>query len=112
VLTIKTPTTFPVGAITQVTVTATLLADPATGFQPIDSVGFAIAGNSARTTPVTLGKNVKYQLNLHLQMTGSQNGTQYAPKVLITVTYSGFTTTYYQYKVPVKIYAGSGAGPN
>jgi len=112
VLTIKTPAAFPDGTVTQVTVTASLLADPATGFQPINQAGFDTVGGSARTTPVTLATTTKRQLNLYLRMTGSQSGTQYVPSVVITVTYSGFTTTYYQYTVPVKIYAGSGAGPN
>ena len=112
ILTIKTPTAFPDGSITQVTVTATTLADVATGFQPIDSVGFATIGGGSRTTPVTLGKNGKYQMNVHLQMNGCTSGKQYIPTVVITVTYTGFTTTYYQYNVPVKIYAGTGTGPN
>jgi hypothetical protein len=112
VLTIKTPTAFPDGSITQVTVTATTLADVVTGFQPIDSVGFATIGGGARTASVTLGKNVKYQMNVHLNMNGCSSGKQYIPTVVITVTYAGYAGTYYQYNVPVKIYAGSGTGPN
>jgi type II secretory pathway pseudopilin PulG len=112
VLTIHTPATFPVGTLTQVTVTATRVADPATSFQPIDSAGFATIGSGSRTASVPLGKNVKYQLNVHLQMNGSTSGKQYIPTVVITITYTGFTTAYYQYTVPMKIYAGSGAGPN
>jgi hypothetical protein len=112
VLTIKTPSTFPDGTVTQVTVTASLQADPATGFQPMDKAGFDTIGQTSQTSVVTLAADTKYQLNVHLQMSGSQSGTQYVPRVLITVTYTGFTTTYYQYSVPVKIYAGNGAGPN
>jgi hypothetical protein len=111
-LTIKTPSAFPVGTVTQVTVTATRQADPATGFQPITQAGFDTVGGTARTSPVTLGVTTKRQMNVRLSMDGSHWGTQYVPSVLITVTYSGFTTTYYQYSVPVKIYAGNGAGPD
>jgi hypothetical protein len=112
VATIKTPATFPDGSVTQVTVTATVIADAATGFQPFDSYGFATIGGGSRTASVTLGKGVKYQLNLHTRMNGSTAGKQYIPTVVITITYTGFTTAYYQYKVPVKVYAGTGAGPN
>jgi hypothetical protein len=112
VITIKTPATFPDTTVTSVTVTASLLADSTTGKQPISAIGFAASGSTGRTNPVTLGRGVKDQLNLRVSVTGLTSNTLYVPTVKITVTFTGFTTAYYVYSIPVKVYYGSGAGPN
>jgi hypothetical protein len=111
VITIKTPTTFPETTVTSVTVTASLVADPTTGGQPISAIGFAASG-SGRTNPVTLGRGVKDQLNLRVSVDGLTMNTLYVPTVKITVTFTGFTTAYYVYSIPVKVYYGNGAGPD
>ena len=112
VITIKTPAAFPDAAVTSVTVTASLVADVTTGKQPINSVGFAAVGGTGRTSPVTLAKGAKDQLNLRVSVTGLTLNTLYVPTVKITVTFTGFTTAYYVYSIPVKVYYGTGAGPN
>jgi hypothetical protein len=112
VITIKTPATFPDTTVTSVTVKASLVADSTTGKQPISAIGFAASGSTGRSNPVTLGRGVKDQLNLQVSVTGLTYGTLYVPTVKITVTSTGFTTAYYVYSIPVKVYYGTGAGPN
>jgi hypothetical protein len=112
VITIKTPTAFPDGTITSVTVTASLMADGSTGKQPISAIGFAASGSAGRTNPVTLGRGVKDQMNLIVSVAGLTYNTLYVPTVKITVTFTGFTTAYYVYSIPVKVYYGTGPGPN
>jgi hypothetical protein len=112
VITIKTPTAFPDTTVSSVTVTASLVADPTTGRQPINSVGFAPSGSTGRTNPVTLNRGVKDQMNLRIRITGLTLNTLYVPTVKITVTFTGFTTAYYVYSIPVKVYYGTGPGPD
>ena len=111
VFSLRTVSPFPNGGST-ITITASLQADPTTGFQPINAIGFDSWGSTGRTNPLTASRNTKYQCNLRINMSGSTAGKQYIPRILVTVTYTGMTTTYYQYTVPVAVYAGSGAGPN
>ena len=100
VFTIKTPTAFPTGD--SATVTISLVADPGTGTQPIVTVGFAPVGtNGTFANPISLGVGEKRQLNL--EVNPSTGGTTYYPTILITVTYTGLTTTYYRYAVPVTV---------
>jgi hypothetical protein len=94
VFTIKTPPDL----ASDVTVSATLLPDPATGDQPIRNFGFAKMGKkNGYPNPIVLGAGEKRQVNLRVQPASA--GVLYRPKVLITVTYSGMTATYYQYVV-------------
>jgi hypothetical protein len=100
VLTVKTPSAFPTG--TTITVTAVLLADPGTGTQPITSVGFsAVGAGGTFTNPLSLGLGQKRQLNLKVRPAAA--GVTYRPTILITVTYTGVTATYYRYSVPVTV---------
>jgi hypothetical protein len=100
VFTIKTPASFPTG--TSATVTAALVADSGSGAQPVTSFGFANVGtNGTYTNPVSLGVGQKRQFNVRVKPATA--GTVYYPKVLITVTYSGMTATYYQYTVTLKV---------
>ncbi len=103
----KPPSSFPTG--TTITVTATLVSDPTTGTQPITALGIRTVGQN-NTTPssVTLGLGVKRQVNLRITLPVAKG--VYRPKILITVTYTGMTTTYYQYTVPVQVTVGSQAG--
>jgi hypothetical protein len=107
VFTIQSASSFPTG--TTITVTATLLPDPTTGTQPITAVGLRTVGQN-NTTPssVTLGTGVKRQANLRITLPVAKG--VYRPKVVITVTYTGMTTAYYQYTVPVQVTVGSQAG--
>lgn len=103
VFTIKTPPSFPAG-ITRVTVTATLVADPGTGIQPITQIGFASIGGTGRYNPITISAGVKRQCNL-VVATPKPAGTAYHPTVLIAVTYSGFSGTFFRYSVPFTVTA-------
>jgi hypothetical protein len=101
VFTIKAPSSFPSG-VTSITVTATLSADPTTGVQPINSIGFATVNNSGRNNPVTLAAGQKMQCNLRVQVP-RPSGTVYRPTLTITMTYTGYTGSFFQYSVPFAI---------
>lgn len=98
-LTIATPTSFPTG--TSCTITATLVADPATGQQPINKYGFGnISTSNTYTNPITLNAGQKYQLNIRVNPPAALT---YQPTIVLTVTYTGYTGSYYQYSIPVSI---------
>jgi hypothetical protein len=101
VFTIQAPSPLPTG-ISSITVTASLTADPGTGLQPIKAAGFAAVGSAAISNPVTLTAGQKMQCNLTIK-TPRPKQTAYLPHVVITVTYSGYSGTYFQYSVPVAI---------
>jgi len=103
VFTIKTPSSFPTG-ISSVTVTASLVADPGTGLQPITAIGFATVGGTGRTNPVNPSSSAKRQCNLVVNA-APPSGTVYHPTVLITITYSGFAGTFFRYSVPFTVTA-------
>ena len=63
VFTIKAASPLPTG-ITTITVTASLVADPTTGLQPINDFGFANVGNTARNNPINLTAGQKRSRNL------------------------------------------------
>jgi hypothetical protein len=103
VFTMKMPSAYPTG--TSATVTASLLTDPGSGTQPITTIGFGTVGqNGTFTNPVSLGVGQKRQLNL--KVNPATKGVVYHPTILITVTYSGLTATYYRYSVPVTVTGG------
>lgn len=103
--TIQTPAAFPDAAVTQVTVTATYVADPATGLQPIRDCRFNTVGATRGNATVTLGRNVKYQANVRLRATGFGwvTGQTYYPTVRVTVTYTGGPAAYYIYNIPLSV---------
>ena len=110
VLKLKTVPTFPVLSplVTSITATFSLLADVG-GNQPLTSMGVKTWGGTGVTgTTVTVSNwaaSTKYQLNLRTRF-GSWTKQQYNPKVRVIVKYSGFTTTYYQYDIPVAVTYG------
>ena len=112
VVTIQAVPSFPVTGITRITAQAYLVADPLSGRQPINACGFAAVGGTQRTNPVNLIARQKYQMTLRVRMNGLTSGRLYEPRVQIVVTYSGMTATYYRYELPVKIWYGSGPGPD
>lgn len=103
IFTIKAPSSFPSG-ITSITVTASLVADAGTGLQPITAIGFATVGGTGRTNPVTLTAGVKRQCNLTVAA-AKPTGTIYHPTVVIKVTYTGYTGSFFQYSVPFSVTA-------
>ena len=98
---LRTPPTFPGGSVTQISVAATYVADQATGKQPISSVKFGTS--TGGSNPYTMNRNAVGQANVVLKLSGSGwvTGQVYTPHILVTVTYTGFTSTYYQYNIPL-----------
>jgi hypothetical protein len=109
VFTFVTPTKYPDGSITQATVTASLVADAATGLQPILDVRFAAVGATGGNASLTVSAGQKRQANVRLRLNSASTplGTVLRPHVLITVTYTGSATAYYVYNVPLQVTTGS-----
>ena len=112
VISMKTPATFPDTSVTSVTVTAARVADPTTGRRPIYSVGFAVVGSTSRINSVTMARGVKQQMDLRVNVSRLTLNTLYVPSVTITVAFTGFRTAYYVYSIPVKVWYGTGPGPD
>ena len=97
---------YPVGGVTTVTITVTVTADATYGVQPITNYGVAAWGSTAFNASMTgVAVNTKLQLNLSVRMNGSGwlSGVPYHPHALVTLTYTGFTTAYYQCDMPLTI---------
>jgi hypothetical protein len=91
-------------SLTQITLSVTAAPDPANGMQPLVMTG---------VNTVTGSAGAKYWFSVDVNVTNAfAPNTLYTPHLYVTVTYTGFTTTYYQYDIPVKVYTGTGAGPN
>jgi hypothetical protein len=103
VFTVVAASPLPTG-ITAITVTASLTNDPTTGLQPLTGVGFSAVNGSSRTSPVSLTAGQKMQCNVRTNV-ARPSGTVYKPNVVLTVTYTGFTGTFYQYTVPFTVTA-------
>lgn len=110
VLKVKTSPSFPVAGVTAITVTVTALPDPSTGLQPISKYGldpWDVAPTYTKTItgwPPDSIPTVKRQLNLQTKFPGKKFAAGlYEPSIVMTVTYTGFTTAYYQYTIPIRI---------
>jgi len=86
---------FPDSGITTVNVDYSLIADAATGRQPISSVTFTSVN----------GSSSKYGVNVLLNAPTASFavGNTYTPKIRLTMTFTGSPTTYYIYDVPVSV---------
>jgi hypothetical protein len=101
VFTLETPSTFPDPGITQITVAATLYADPG-GAQPLRKVTLTPTSGAGNQTTVTLGTGQQYQLNVTVRSKRNfEVGTTYYPHVVITVTFTGSPANYYYFDVPM-----------
>lgn len=106
VLKVRTPATFPITGVTSVKVTVSILPDPDSGLQPVSKYGVdAWGGGSTYTKTITgWAAGTQRQLNLQTKFPGKKFGAGlYEPTVVLSLTYTGFTTTYYQYAIPVRI---------
>ncbi len=109
VLKVRTSPAFPDVSppITAVTVTVAVTPDPATGQQPISKYGVDAWGTGAPTYTRTVtgwGPDAKRQLNLATKFPGKKFAPGvYTPSVVVTMTYTGMTATFYQYTIPVTI---------
>jgi hypothetical protein len=101
VFTIKAASPLPAG-ISSIVVSTALTVDPGTGLQPIKALGFASVGSVSMSSPVTLSAGQKMQCNLTIK-TPRPKQTAYLPRVIITVTYSGYSGTYFQYSLPIAV---------
>ena len=103
VFTIAAASPLPAG-ITSIIVTVSLTDDPGTGDQPIQNIGFDDIRGNGHMPPVTLTAGEKLQCNIRTKGL-RPSGTVYHPTVLITVTYTGFTGTFFRYSVPFTVTA-------
>ena len=100
------PDVSPDPPVTSVTVTVTLVPDPTTGLQPISKYGVDVWGAAPTYTKTITGwgQGVERQLNLQTKFPGKKYGAGvYVPRVVLTLTYTGMTTTFYQYSIPITI---------
>jgi hypothetical protein len=104
VLTIEAPSSLPVASIT---VTAVLPATPAT---PVTAATFAALGSTGGTASVTLTAGAKRQVNLAIGKLAGNNAF-YPSNLLLRVTYTGFTSSFLTYTVPMSVWDGNGSGP-
>ena len=113
-LTVKTPATLPPG-VTQVRVTLTRVADPASPTrQPLSSAVLStVAVNGGATTSLALGAGQKRQINIGVRMnaTWPQN-VQYRFRLLVQVRDNAATGPSYAHAVPFKVCFGAGPGPD
>ena len=113
VFALSTPKTFPEGqSIT--TVTASASPDPATGFQPLQAEAMnALHTGGGYTSYNLVPDNAIGQINLVVDTShGFAANHQYVPVVHVTVTFTGENSGFLRYDIPVKVYTGSGCGPN
>jgi hypothetical protein len=106
VVTLKTPTAFVDPAITQVTVTTSLVADSASGRQPLANALLAPVGSTGGATSVSLAPNQKVQLNLQVTTTwwwALFYGATYRPHVRLTLSFPGSPSGYYVYDYAVLV---------
>lgn len=106
VITLKTPPAFVDPAVTQVTVTTSLVADSDSGRQPLANALLAPVGSSGGATAVALVRNQKVQLNLQVTTTWWWvlfYGSSYQPHVRLTLSVPGSPAGYYVYDYPVSV---------
>jgi len=106
VFTIRTPAVFPDPAVTAVTATVTLLADPATGAQPLKSAKMSVVGATGGSATVTLRADQKRQLNVQVRARKQFDvGRTYFPVVRVSLSFSGASlpSGYYRYEFPVAV---------
>jgi hypothetical protein len=113
VLTLQAPNPLPAGS-SPITVSGALVADAATGRQPLTGFTFSPLAGTPTSSTVTLTAGQKVQLNVSVRMKGSDfpgNNQLYTPAVALTVRYPGYSGSFLTYKVPMSAWDGNGAGP-
>jgi hypothetical protein len=105
---VRTADAYPETGVSAVTVTVTIAPDPATGLQPVSKYGVDAWGAAPTYTKTIAGWGVgtRRQLNLQTKFPGKKYtpGTTYEPTVIVTLTFTGLTTAYYQYSIPIRIH--------
>ena len=113
VLTLEARNPLPAG-IPSLTISATLVADAATGKQPLSGYSFSPTSGAPTTATTTLTPGQKAQLNISLRLKNNEfpgNNVLYHPVVQLTARYPGYTGNFFTYSVPVSVWDGNGAGP-
>lgn len=110
---LSTPKTFPEGQ-SIITVSASASPDPATGLQPLQAEEMnSLHSSGGYTSYDFVPDNAIGQMNLVVDTShGFASSHQYVPVVHVTVTFTGETSGFLRYDIPVKIYTGAGCGPN
>lgn len=111
VLTLTAPSTLPSG-VSSVTVALSVAADPSTGIQPIADYTIATTSNLSLGKSVSFSAGVTRQVNLTVSTWNLSGNLQYVPRLVVKATYTGYSGNFLSYAIPVKIYDGSGPGPN
>jgi hypothetical protein len=98
VLTLKTPPSFPLAGVNQVTVSVSLVADPG-GTQPLRNPALHLTTQGGTGTSVTLGANAKAQLDISLRTKKNpwDAGDQFRPHIVLSMTYPGGPAGAYAY---------------
>jgi hypothetical protein len=106
VVTLKTPPAFVDPAVTQITVTTSLVADSGNGRLPLANALLAPVGSSGGATTVTLARNQKVQLNLQVTTTWWWvlfYGSTYQSHLRLTLSVPGSPAGYFVYDYPVLV---------
>lgn len=108
-----TPKAFP-EAQSIITMSASATPDPATGRQPLQDEEMNLLHNDSGLSSYNFAPgNVIGQMNLVIETDhGFAANRQYVPVLHVTVTFTGETSGFLRYDIPVKVYTGSGCGPN
>jgi hypothetical protein len=102
IFTAAAASTLPSG-VSSITINVTILAD-SSGVQPFRSFGFGNLGSGNRTNPITLAPGQRVQFNVSMNLP-RPSGAVYNLTAVLTITYPGYTGSYYKYTVPIKLTA-------
>jgi hypothetical protein len=104
VLTLQAAATLPGGSIT-VAVTV-----PPVPQQPVSAATIAPVGSTVGTPAVVLTPGAKRQMNITIAKLPGNN-LLYSGTIQLTVTYPGYTGSFFTYNVPFNVWDGNGGGP-
>jgi hypothetical protein len=103
VFTLETPAVFLDPGITQVTIIATLLADPS-GVQPLRKLTITGLDGVGNQVSATLGPGQKRQFNVTVRSKRNFDvGTTYHPCVRLALSIAGSPAGYYVYEIPLAL---------
>jgi hypothetical protein len=113
VLVIRVPETFPAG-VSQITLRGEVGADAATGRRPIGAVSFRRANTltNGATISLTPGQQASLELQIDLRPGYAPANRLYTQVVRVWATWSGQNDEFFSYDIPVKVYDGTGSGPD
>ena len=110
VFSIRTPDVFADATVGQITVTVSVLPDPATGDNMLQSPSLTPFGQtSGGQQTVTLGPGTKYQFNVNVRARKKfALGQTYFPRVRLSLTVAGIAG-YYSYEFPLQVRDAGGS---